>query len=138
MLRRVTIFILLTATVSFAQGRSQFVNGAVEMKSAAAPLAQEMAMAGSRHRTVWVGYQATTIPRRQDWCSDGARQSRVMLEPSRTTTVLARLEAGALTQIRTVSEGCEIDAGGLPVVWLDGVTGDASASWLTALLRDGT
>ena len=34
--------------------------------------------------------------------------------------------------LQTVTPDCEVDAGGLPVVWLDGVTTAQSTAWLTA------
>ena len=45
----------------------------------------------------------------------------VRLEGSRNMLVLFRAEKGAVGEIRVVLEDCELDAGGLPFVWLTGV-----------------
>ena len=64
------------------------------------------------------------------WIAWTARTSR-----SSELTILARFEAGTLVRLRTATPDCEIDAGGLPVVWLDGVKPDDSAAWLTSLIN---
>jgi len=62
------------------------------------------------------------------------RGSRVMLEPATEFLVLARLENGAVSRVRTFTPDCDVDAGGLPVVWLSDVTPDDSVAWLTSLV----
>jgi len=49
------------------------------------------------------------------------RGDKVKLEGSRNLIVLLRAENGRLGKIRTVSEDCTIDAGGLQVTWLSDV-----------------
>jgi hypothetical protein len=62
------------------------------------------------------------------------RGARVMLEPSTEFIVLARMEAGRVSRIRTFTPDCKLDAGGMPVVWLKDVTPDESVAWLTPLV----
>jgi hypothetical protein len=62
------------------------------------------------------------------------RGTRVMLEPSTEFIVLARIEAGRVSRIRTFTPDCNLDAGGMPVVWLKDVTPDDSIAWLTPLV----
>jgi len=62
------------------------------------------------------------------------RGSRVMLESPTEFIVLARMEAGRVSRIRTFTPDCSLDAGGLPVVWLRDVTPDDSIAWLTPLV----
>jgi hypothetical protein len=112
----------------------QFINTTVETKTAASGLEREIESAGAARRAVWVGIRVTTIPVRQEWCSEGARPIRVALEPARSMLVLARLEAGALTDLRAVGDNCEVDGGGVPVLLLEGATADASANWLRGVL----
>ena len=66
---------------------------------------------------------------------DCFERSRIALEPAREVLVLARLEAGVIVRLRTATPDCEIDAGGVPVAWLDGVKADDSVAWLTSLIN---
>ncbi len=52
----------------------------------------------------------------KSWCSPASRPALVV-------------------RLRTATPDCEIDAGGLPVVWLDGVKPDDSVAWLTSLVN---
>jgi len=51
----------------------------------------------------------------------GGTTSVVRLEGSDRMIVLFRVAARAIDRIRVFSEDCELDAGGRPVIWLDGV-----------------
>jgi hypothetical protein len=62
------------------------------------------------------------------------RGGRIMLEPPSDFIVLVRVEAGAVSRIRTFTPDCDLDAGGLPVVWLEGVKADDSVAWLSRLV----
>ena len=66
---------------------------------------------------------------------DCVDRSRVALEPASELAILARFEAGTLVRLRTTTPDCEIDAGGLPVVWFDGVKPDDSVAWLTSRIN---
>ena len=83
----------------------------------------------------WVGYRVPKIPGNQTMCgSEHERTTRVVLEGAREIEVLARIENGALTRLRTVTPDCEIDATGATLVWLTGVTPAESAAWLASLV----
>ena len=125
--------VVLTAAAASAQA-PRFINTTVEMKPASASLERDMQSAGAAQRALWVGYRVSTIPIRHEWCSDSARPTRVVLEPARSMLVLARLEAGSLTELRTVAEQCEVDAGGMPVLLLEDVPADASVHWLRGII----
>ena len=60
--------------------------------------------------------------------------SRVMLEPPTEFLVLARVEGGSVMRLRTFTPDCDIDAGGMPVVWLTDVKPDDSVAWLASLV----
>ena len=47
--------------------------------------------------------------------------------------MLARVQ-GAVVELRSLGVDCDMDAGGMPLVWFDGVTADASVAWLTTLV----
>jgi len=62
------------------------------------------------------------------------RGTRVMLESPTEFVVLARVEAGRVSRIRTFTPDCNLDAGGMPVVWLKDITPDESIAWLASLV----
>jgi len=62
------------------------------------------------------------------------RGSRIVLEPPTEFLILARLEAGAVTRVRTFTPDCEIDAAGTTIVWLSDVKADDSLAWLASLV----
>lgn len=66
--------------------------------------------------------------------SDAPGTGRVSLEPPSDFLVLARVEAGGVGRIRTFSVDCTVDAGGMAVVWLEGVKADDSVTWLASLV----
>jgi HEAT repeats len=63
--------------------------------------------------------------------------SRVMLEAPTEFLVLVRVEGGSVMRLRTFTPDCDIDAGGMPVVWLNDVKPDDSVGWLTSLVTSG-
>jgi hypothetical protein len=131
---------------------------------AAQGLEQKMRAAGTGNAVTWVGYRVPMVagPRQMccyDMITDGdalaggtcrlesgsgvsmntgdslsQRGSRVMLESPTEFIVLARMEAGRVSRIRTFTPDCSLDAGGMPVVWLKEVTPDESIAWLAALV----
>ena len=62
------------------------------------------------------------------------RGSRVALEAPTEFLVLARIEGGAVERVRTFTPDCDVDAGGMPVVWLSDVNPDDSIAWLSSLV----
>lgn len=59
------------------------------------------------------------------------QKGTIELEGSRQLVVLFRLEGKQLSRIRTASEDCTLDAGGLPFIWLTGVKAAESVTFLT-------
>jgi HEAT repeat protein len=141
-----------------AQGR--FTNARSETRSAAQGVdraVQAMTSAG------WIGYRVPMVPGpRQMCCFDtigpgdnsccgmcrleggggvsmntgdpNTRGGRIVLEPPTEFLVLARVERGGVQRVRTFTPDCDVDAGGMPVVWLTDVTADASITWLSGLV----
>src|SRR5258708_40355776 len=60
--------------------------------------------------------------------------SRITLEPATEFLVLARLEGGGVSRVRTFTPDCDIDATAMPLVWLTDVRPDDSVAWLTSLV----
>jgi len=66
---------------------------------------------------------------------DCLERSHIALEGAAEVSILARFEGTAITRLRTATPECEIDAGGLPVLWLENVKADDSATWLASLVN---
>jgi len=60
--------------------------------------------------------------------------TRIALEPATEFLVLARLENGVVTRVRTFTPDCDLDATGMPLVWLSDVKPDESVAWLASLV----
>ncbi len=123
--------------------QAHFVNSRVETHPAGMSLARAFAAAVRQQASpAWIGYSVPATPGDHGMCEpDRPRRAYLEGRPARTrpdTTagpspdivVLFRAEGGKVQKLRVVSLDCEIDAGGLPVVWLTGVTGAASVGLL--------
>src|SRR5262245_49493358 len=145
-----------------AQGRVS--NAKTETRSAAQGLEREIRAITARGGITWFGYRwpmvagprqmccYDTISNSGDACcgscrlesgsgvtmnsgdSISMRGSRVMLEPATEFLVLARVEGGTVTRVRTFTPDCDVDASGLSVVWLTDVKPDESIAWLSSLV----
>ncbi|MBI3401420.1 MAG: HEAT repeat domain-containing protein [Acidobacteria bacterium] len=150
--------VLGAAALSAAQGR--ITNARTETRSAALGLAGEVRAIVTRNATAWIGYTVPMIAGpRQMCCYDtisgsgaccgtcrleggsvvtmttgDARGSRITLEPPTEFLVLARAEGGAVVRVRTFTPDCDIDASGMPLVWLTDVKPDDSVAWLSSLV----
>jgi hypothetical protein len=126
----VTTLLLVAA---LALGQARITNGQIETRAATQTLEHEIASLAARRDDRWVGYRIAAARGRRSM--DCFERSRIALEPAREVLVLARLEAGMIVRLRTATPDCEIDAGGVPVVWLDAVKPDDSVAWLTSLVN---
>src|SRR5262249_3457752 len=152
---------LVLVPVAFAQGR--FTNARTETRSAATGLDSQVREIGGRGGVTWIGYRAPMVAGQRNMCcydtiSDSTMSggmcrlesgsgvsmstgdlrdrngTRIALEPSTEFLVLARLENGTVSRIRTFPPDCDVDAGDMPVVWLSDVKPDDSIAWLTSLV----
>ena len=108
-------------------------NARTETRRVTQPLEREIQTIAGGGTTAWVAYRLASVPSARQTCN-----APVQLEPAREMIVLVRVASGTVDRLRTFAPTCEIDAGEMPMIWLDGVTADASATWLTALVRAGT
>lgn len=144
-----------------AQGR--FTNAKTETRSAAQGVEREVRSVAARGGVSWIGYRVPMVagPRQMccyDTISDAGnaccgmcrlesgsgvsmstgdstlRGSRIALEAPTEFLVLARVEGDAVGRVRTFTPDCDVDAGGLPVVWLNDVKPDDSIAWLSSLV----
>ena len=144
-----------------AQGRIS--NAKTETRSAAQGLEREVRAAEARGGVAWIGYRMPMVagPRQMccyDTISDTAisggmcrlesgggvsmntgdmrdrNGTRITLEPATEFLVLARLEGGGVTRVRTFTPDCDLDATNMPLVWLTDVKPDESVAWLSSLV----
>ena len=133
------------------------VNARVVARSAGADLQQAFnTLLKEQADAAWVGY---TVPAatdgdgtlRDDGWSERCRLEQtttagvinapgsagpVRLEPSAVVMVLFRVQNHEIQKIRTLSTDCQIDAGGLTLVWFDPVAPAQSVALLKALAAD--
>jgi len=132
---------VLAAALPLAAQPKLLVNAQTDTRSAAAGLEREYrTLLGSQPQPAWVGYSVPAIRTGNlgcDYVRDGyATAGVVHLEPPDHAVILFRVENNALNRIRTLSPNCEIDAGGVPVHWLNDVQPAQSISLLTSLVGE--
>ncbi len=154
-------FSVLSAVPGAAQGRIS--NAKTETRSAAQGLEREVRAASARPGVTWIGYRVPMVagPRQMccfDTISDTSLSGgmcrlesgggvsmntgdfrdrnglRIALEPATELLVMARLEGGTVTRVRTFTPDCDIDATAMPLVWLNDVKPDESIAWLGSLV----
>jgi hypothetical protein len=151
----VAVLLCLPTTIGNAQGR--ITNAKTETRSGSQGVAREVQSVAARGGAAWVGYNAPVVAGpRQMCCYDSVSdsgdccgrcrleggsgvtmsqgESRVSLEPPTEFLVLARVENGAVMRLRTFTPDCDIDAAGMPLVWLNDVKPDDSVTWLASLV----
>jgi hypothetical protein len=67
-----------------------------------------------------------------------SRGNRIVIEAPTDFVVLARIENGAVTKLRTFTPDCDLDATGTTLVWLSNVSPDDSVAWLSTLVSRET
>ena len=88
----------------------------------------------------WAAYAAPAIAGQHETCGhwlegrgNVAASGPVLLEGPALVLILFRLENHAVDKIRVYAIDCELDAGGLPVHLIQGVTAEAGVSYLETL-----
>ena len=133
----IAMCVLAAAAAAVAQTPS-VVNGTLDVRPLTGALDRELdALIAGTTDPMWVGYAVATNPRGGDngcWSSrDGfaRRVGPVKLEGADTLYVLYRIADRRVDRIQFSSPECPLDAGGLTMRWLTGVTAAASLDWLT-------
>jgi hypothetical protein len=126
--------LVLVALLGVTAGaQTQIANARIETREATQGLDREIQMVADRGVAAWIAYRTPTVRGPQHMCSSRTfTSSRVMLEPATELTVLVRVEDRRVVKLQVVTPDCEVDAGNLPVVWLNGVSAAESAAWLGA------
>ncbi len=143
-------FLILVAVAGAAE--PNIVNAKLETRPAAGTLEREFrGILNGADQPVWIGWSAAAIERQGDCCCCGTRNCAlegkqhcigsktgpVQLEGSARIAVMVRAEAKQVGKVQVYSENCELDAGGLRVVWLTGVQPAESVNLLASLATNG-
>jgi hypothetical protein len=121
--------------------QAPIINAAVEHRAVSNGLARELQAIAQQGRTVWVGYRVPIVR------STGFRVNmnptdtccgRCRLEPATDLIVLAKVDRTGVFELRPEAVDCDIDASGMPLVWLDNVRPDDSVAWLTTIAKETT
>jgi hypothetical protein len=136
--------------------RPNVANAKLETRALSSSLAAEMRRVAG---PAWVGYAMPAAKLGSNSCcwNDGSRGCNlenghgvaggarsgntppkpVKLEGSSEIAVLYRVVRGEIEKINVFSIQCELDAGGLPFIWLTGVSAGESADFLKAAVPKG-
>ena len=134
-MRRALAACLVLVAAASLTAQSPVINAVVERRTPSADLARDVKAAADRETPAWIGYKVP-IQRR----SDVALQpfagccGQCRLAPPTELVVLARVHRGAVLELRPLAVDCDMDAGGMPLIWLEPVTADASIAWLSTLV----
>jgi hypothetical protein len=139
-----------TGVASSAQPR--FVNAHVEARPSGPGFERAFAAAvAGQQAPAWMGYSVPAVPGDRHMCESDRYPSRAYLEgrpaadrdagplhaaleEPRDIAILFRVESGRVGKLRVYSVDCELDAGGLPVVWLTGVAPADSVALLRGMV----
>ncbi len=131
-MRTLSILLLAGAFAALAQ-QPQIENGHFETR----PLTGSLEPAMKQTGPAWIGYSVPIIAGEHHVCGwDGRRgeSNHLSLEGPSALFVFYRVEQNAVTEVKLATPDCTVDAGGLPVVWLTGVSPDASVHFLESLV----
>lgn len=158
---------LATGTAMLAQAppemKPKVVNAKLETRAVSGALAGEFrSLVAQLAAPRWIGYAVPQVAGEREMCCGNYSEGRpwhcgtcrlegrdagtdmttdeakkVKLEGPRDLVVLFRAEKGTIGKIRVVSEECELDAGGLPFVWLTGVKPAESVALLETFALEG-
>jgi hypothetical protein len=159
---RHVLFLAFWAGLSWAQ-QPRISNAKLESRAVNSGLEREVqSIAAAQNGPAWIGYAVRAVPGQHQTCCyssfedgagnrccrgcalEGARAGStvsgaagpIQLEGSGDIFILFRIENQAVDRIRTFSADCELDAGGLTVHWLTGVSAAESVSFLTRFARE--
>jgi len=160
-------FLTAFCCLSAAAQEPHVVNARMRTVSAAGGLANTFrSIESGESGPAWIGYSVPVVPGEHKMCCNGSigdnseegcgrcrledrggefigqsahteGAKEVKLESSPSFLVLYRAAAGKIQKIRTFSPECELDAGGLPLIWLTGVRPAESVAWLSTFLTAG-
>ncbi len=125
-----TLAVMFRAPV---HAQAPIANAKIDMRSAAQGVDRVVQAVAATRMPTWIGYRLGAAAGARRTC--GGYGARVLLEAPTEFYVLARLEAGAIVRLRSFTPECEIDAGGLPLVWLTDLKPTDGVAWLVQMAR---
>jgi HEAT repeat protein len=133
---------LLAAALPLAAQPKLLVNAKTDTRSAASGLEREFkAMVSAQPQPSWIGYSVPAIRSNSLGCdyvrdSNSLTSGVVHLESPDSAIVMFRVDNNQVGQIRTISPYCEIDAGAVPVHWLNDVQPAQSVALLSTFATE--
>jgi hypothetical protein len=129
----------MAAALSLAAQPKLLVNAQTDTRSAASGLESAYrALLTTQPQPAWIGWSEPSVRTYNlgcDYVRDGFNQPGVIhLEPPDHVVMLIRVENNTVDRVRALSPNCEIDAGGVPVHWLEGVAPAQSIELLSSLV----
>ena len=121
----------LTLLPGLAAAQGRIAGVSTETRRATQSLDREIGTLAARKTALWAAYRVPTTANARQLCGG----SHVVLESSTQITIMVKLEAGEARRLRVFTPECDVDAGTVPLVWLEGITPDDSANWLAGLVR---
>jgi hypothetical protein len=134
---RQLLWVMLAALPVAAQPK-QLVNAQTDTRSAAQGLEREFrSLLNATPQPSWIMYRVPAVRNAgMGGCdfNNGYGSGTVHLEPPDHAIILFRVEGNAVGRIRTISPYCEIDAGNLPVHWVNDVQPGQSIALLSTFI----
>ena len=130
---------LLAAALPLGAQPKLLINAQTDTRSAASGLDREFrALVSAQPQPAWIAYSVPAVRSFYLGCEYVSPNGRsvpgvVHLEPPDHAVILFRIESGAVNRVRVLSPDCEIDAGGVPVHWLNEVRPAESVALLGTL-----
>jgi HEAT repeats len=158
-MKRGTLLATLAIGSAFGQPGVQqphLQNARMETRAVAGGLEATLrSIVNAQTSAAWVGYVVPIIPGDRQMCCWNDSMRGCFLEPSNTDrtvvvsnnqtvklegpthlVVLYRVENHQVGKVRSFSPECELDAGGLPFIWLTGVNAAESVKVLEGIAKD--
>ena len=137
--------LLLSAGAACAWGQPAVQNTNLRQEAASPSLAAKLEELNRGSGPLWVGYEVAVIRSSGNHYGNGCGTQylegggRVRQEnganqaPAANVYIFLRLANHAIGKVEVANHGCQIDAGGVPVVWLTGVKQEESIAVLRGL-----
>jgi len=140
----------LVTTLGLSAQQPRIANARLENRSASNLQSTFQAAVSAAESPAWIAWTVPSVKGHGESCcwNNGYRgcglegqpkanisSGPVMLEGSSTLAILFRLEHHAVDKMRIVSGECDLDAGGLPVILLNGVRPADSIALLESMMK---
>jgi hypothetical protein len=147
---------LLVIAASTIGAQPRLTNAKLETRAFSGGVEAFKTLFSAQTQPAWIGYAVPIVPGERNSCcyysSDGmswrgcnleprdrltpppaTATGPIRLEPSKELLILLRVENRQVGKVRSFTGDCELDAGGLPVIWLTGVRPADSLALLDSL-----